>query len=92
MAIDKPEVFCLANGGDDAALADAENRELVLWRLQPPVLFAGVTHVLEQEEVDDAARVDASGSPRIAGQKLPGEHDERLALRRALSAHVFLRA
>src|SRR5438132_3134008 len=46
--------------------SDPELLELTLRSFEQPISPAGVFHVLKEQEVDEAARIDAGGPPCVA--------------------------
>jgi hypothetical protein len=52
------KAFGLTDRSDNIPGANPELLQLAMWGFETPVSLAGVLHVLKEEKVDDAARVD----------------------------------
>jgi len=59
--------------------ADAEVIELTLWREQVAIVFSSVPQVLDHQEIEETARVNAEPAPCIALKQIARQHYELTA-------------
>src|SRR2546423_8533615 len=62
--------------------ADTELIELTLWREQVAIVLSPVPQMLDHQEIEQAARVDAEAAPCIALKQLSRQHYELTATHR----------
>ncbi len=59
LAVDQAGVLGLIDRRRDETRVDTERNKLALWREQPTVFPAAMTHMLDQQKIDQPARMDA---------------------------------
>src|ERR1051325_8587845 len=80
IAIDEAEMLDLLYGRGDVMVANAELHELIPRREQVAVFLAALPHMLDHQEVEQPARIDAERTPRLAFEQIAGKFDELLAI------------